>query len=407
VAVLQLREIHATSPTLAETMRACLLRAGLSKARGSSALVLGNPKAWLGTAYHEVLENVAEIDLGVEHLDAAVERLWDRAIATQQQRADSHLLDRRFGLATTWPGYHVARASVLLRAREISIAAAPVLASTGQRPGTPPTGALREREFTALGGRLVGRPDVVRANEVIDYKSGAIVEYDAATQTDAVKAAYVRQLRIYGYLVKETLGWWPKRGVLLPLGGAGVEVELVASECEREAHDAVALLETYNGKVRSRAAPEDLAAPSTQACRWCSHKLVCPAFWQTAAPDWSGRLDGAVVEGPLAAAPSVIHGGAARAIALDVRAGTEARRLVQIAPLNPSAHAAVSSLREGEFVRLVGLRVRPDGVLAPTRRTVLAPVADLPNVTVSPGAGDGVDTPSAPSMTPPDTDAHS
>ena len=30
---------------------------------------------------------------------------------------------------------------------------------------------------------------------------------------DVVKAAYVRQLRIYGYLVKENLGWWPKRGL--------------------------------------------------------------------------------------------------------------------------------------------------------------------------------------------------
>jgi hypothetical protein len=31
-------------------------------------LVLGNPKAWLGTAYHEVLEKIAEIDLSQESL---------------------------------------------------------------------------------------------------------------------------------------------------------------------------------------------------------------------------------------------------------------------------------------------------------------------------------------------------
>src|SRR3990172_4139080 len=63
---LELAQIRATSPTLAETMRACLLRAGLSKATASSKFVLGNPKAWLGTAYHEVLEKIVEVDLGQE-----------------------------------------------------------------------------------------------------------------------------------------------------------------------------------------------------------------------------------------------------------------------------------------------------------------------------------------------------
>jgi hypothetical protein len=383
VATLELPEIRATSPTLAETMRACLLRAGLSKASGSSNFVLGNPKAWLGTAYHEVLETIVEIDLTQESLDVAVERLWDLAIAAQQQRAYAHVLDRRFDSPTTWPGYHVARASVLLRAGELSAAPASAVAPATEEPRTGLASTIREQEFTAFGGRLLGRPDVIRANEVVDYKSGAIVEHDDATQTNVVKAAYVRQLRIYGYLVKQTLGWWPKRGVLLPLGGAGVEVELETSECEREASDAVALLEVYNGKVRSAAAPEEFASPSAASCRWCAYKLVCPVFWQTASPDWSGQLDGAAVEGPVVGAPSVIHAGAARAIAVDLQAGTEVRRQAQIAPLNSSAHPVVATLAQTERVRIVGLRVRPDGVLVPTHRTVLTRVADCPTISVS------------------------
>jgi hypothetical protein len=66
--------------------------------------------------FHEVLEKIVQIDFGEESLEAAVQRLWDQAIAAQQQRADAHVLDRRFGSPTTWPGYHMARASVLLRA---------------------------------------------------------------------------------------------------------------------------------------------------------------------------------------------------------------------------------------------------------------------------------------------------
>ena len=379
---LELPQIRATSPTLAETMRACLLRAGLSKATGSSRFVLGNPKAWLGTAYHEVLAKIVQVDLGQETLDAAVERLWKQAIATLKQRADVHPLDRRFGSPTAWPGYYVARASVVLRAEGLSAGPPPAATPNAkQASGTGLSGSVREQEFTACDGKLLGRPDVIRADEVVDYKSGAIVEYDEATQSDVVKAAYIRQLRIYGYLVKEKLGWWPLRGLLLPLAGAGIEVALDPLECAREATEAVALLDAYNGKVRAGAAPEEFASPSPQGCRWCPYKLLCPAFWQTALQEWSGQLDGAAVEGVLAEAPSAIHAGAARAVALDIHAGSEARRRAQIAPLNPAAHPGVITLAAGDRVRLVGLRARRDGVLVPGERTVMCRVDDVPIVT--------------------------
>jgi hypothetical protein len=384
VPALELAEIRAISPTLAETMRACFLRAGLSKSSGSSDFVLGNPKAWLGTAYHEVLEKIVEIDLGQESLEDAVDRLWNQAIAAQQQRANAHVLDRRFGLPATWPGYHVARAAVLLRARELAGGSALIqLPVTKEASGTGPTGAIREQEFTACGGRLLGRPDVIRPGEVIDYKSGAIVEHDAAAQTDVVKIAYVRQLRIYGYLVKQKLGWWPQRGVLLPLGGAGVEVELEPPECEQEANEAIALLESYQGALGAAAAPEELASPSPQGCRWCPYKLVCSSFWRASTPAWSGQLDGAAVEGVVVEKPAVIHAGAARAVAVEIQAGSEVLRRAQIAPLSLATHPAAAILGAGDRIRLVGLRARPDGVLTSTQRTVLARVSDLPTINVA------------------------
>lgn len=70
----ELAKIRATSPTLAEVMRSCLLRAGLSRAVGASALALGNPRAWLGTAYHEVLEKIPEVDLRAQSLEHALDR---------------------------------------------------------------------------------------------------------------------------------------------------------------------------------------------------------------------------------------------------------------------------------------------------------------------------------------------
>lgn len=38
--------------------------------------------------------------------------------------------------------------------------------------------------------------------------STTIVEFDEATQSEVVKAAYVRQLRAHGYLVQHALGQW-------------------------------------------------------------------------------------------------------------------------------------------------------------------------------------------------------
>ena len=220
--------ISATSPTLAETMRLCLLRAGLSRTTGSSAFVLGNPKSWLGTAYHEVLEKIAEVDFERENIDAVIDRLWNQAIAVQHQHSLKHSLDHRFGVPEKWPGYYIARASVSLRAREL-VAARPAQSEPATSTGVVDAGGtIRERKFTAFGGRLVGQPDVIRtrAREIIDYKSGTIFELDETSQAEVVKTAYARQLRTYGYLVKETLGWWPKRGTLLPLAGVGAEVAL-------------------------------------------------------------------------------------------------------------------------------------------------------------------------------------
>jgi hypothetical protein len=251
--------------------------------------------------------------------------------------------------------------------------------------GSGDAGTIREHQFVAFGGKLVGKPDVIRQEEIVDYKSGAILEYDELSQSDVVKSAYVRQLRIYGLLVKEVLGWWPSRGVLLPIAGVGVEVPLDPKECAREAAEAVAILDDYNAKVNARAAPHQLASPSPSTCKWCSFKLLCPSFWSAVGPSWSGQLDGAVVEGVLNEPPRAIHGGAAISLAIDVQNGTEEARQVQLAPLNPNLHGALPAFASADRVRLVGLRTRPDGSLVPTLRTVLVRVEELPVLTPAVG----------------------
>ena len=59
------------------------------------------------------------------------------------------------------------------------------------------------------------------------------------------------------------------------------------------------------------------------------------------------------MEGVLAEAPTVVHAGAARAVALDIQAGSEARRRAQIAPrTQPLIPASARSRRETAFASL-------------------------------------------------------
>lgn len=378
---LELLPIQAVSPTLAETIRACKLRAGLSKNSKSYEFVLGNPKAWLGTAYHEVLERIGDVDLTKESFDNAAERLWGEAISVQYQHSLLHPLNRRYGPPATWPGYFVARASAFLRAAEL--AANPLregsFRTSPQSAGT--SSVVREQIFKAHNGKLVGRPDLIRGREIVDYKSGSILEQDESTQTEVVKAAYVRQLRIYGFLVKETLGFWADRGVLLPFAGAAVEVSLDPHDCEREADDAVAVLNGYNTLLTATSGLKDFANPTPDKCKWCPFKLLCEPFWAAVNSDWWPQLDGAVVEGVVDQQPVAIHGGAAMAISVNIESDGSSLRSIQVAPLNPNTQLAVA-VTSGDRVRLVGLRIRPDGSLISSQRTILARVGDLPTVSL-------------------------
>jgi hypothetical protein len=378
VSKLELLPIAATSPTLAESMRSCPLRAALSRTSGSGNYVLGNPKGWLGTAYHHVLAKVSDSDQKNETVDAAIDRLWNQSIKVQHSKNLTHPLNRRFDSPPNWPGYYLARASAAVRAK--GLIDAPSKPTENVQRGHKVED--RERPFIACSGKLTGRPDLVRADEVIDFKTGSIVESSEESGVETIKGIYVRQLQIYGYLIHETLGRWIQRGILLPAVGPGVEIQLNPQDCEREGLDAVKVLDAYNDKVAQNYPITGLAAPSPANCKWCPYKMLCPPFWTAASASWSGTLDGAAVEGTIKELPRRTHGGAARALSIEVHAGSEAPHEITIAPINPAVHDVVDSLGIGDIIRIVGLRARPDGVLVPQTRTVMMRAGVLSELTV-------------------------
>lgn len=371
--LLRIRKINAVSPSLGETLRSCMLRAGLSQSPEAKSYVLGNPKAWLGTAYHAALEAVDGDDKDIAE---TVQNAWDKSIQALYNKAKNHNLDRRFNEPETWPGYHLIFAMAQVRAAE-QWKDAPA----GQHAGSPSNRKpVKEHKFSAYGGKLVGSPDLVRDKEVIDFKSGQIFEDE---NTEIIKEHFLRQLRIYGFLVYENLGWWPERGILLPMNGSRVEVLLDPEECKREAQEAVELLLSYNQSCASASSPAELANAAAETCNWCPYQSICPFYWDAIKDDWATITNYGSIEGTLTEAPRQIHNGLAYSLSLLVeRASAHVGEVKTLFPFDCSLYPEVKMLQPQERVRLTGLVRRTDGSFTLGKRTVLAKVEDTPGIVV-------------------------
>jgi PD-(D/E)XK nuclease superfamily len=378
----ELGSIPAVSPTLAEILRNCPLQATFYRVPELKHFVVSNPKAWLGIAYHEVLEQLwlpRDDDSPGAKL---VDDLWLAAIGPLRQKALAHPLDCRFETPEKWPGYYLVRACLSIRAQE-ALSRKSQFRSFGESVNVIPY--VREKQLSAMGGKLIGKPDVISCDEIWDYKSGSI--YDEVSEgTRVVKEGYVRQLLLYGHLVKENYGKYPAKGKLLPMQGEVVEIKLEPEVCAKEAVEAVHLLDSANAKLADSTDVSAVATPSAASCRWCKFKLVCPAFWQEVDETWAEELGNAAVRGRLKTSPALLHNGRAFSLSIDVTGGTTTATEVTVAPLDKEIHQNLSEFELGEEVRIVSLFLRRDGQLAPTNATVCYRESDCPSFSLHGGS---------------------
>ena len=108
-----------------------------------------------------------------------------------------------------------------------------------------------------------------------------------------------RQIHIYAAIIAESLGFWPKKGIIAGASGETVEFGLAPSDCDAEADAAVADLAVWNLALSSAKQASDIASPSDSSCATCRFQLVCPAFWT-----WLARRSpgGTPTSAPVAAA---------------------------------------------------------------------------------------------------------
>jgi hypothetical protein len=269
---LTLVPLASTSPTMAEEMSICRLRAGLASRSASEAWVLHDPRLWLGTVLHSVLEIAGHARTATD-LEAA----WDAEIARFVRQAGDHQFDRRFADPTRWPSYF------LVRQRALS-SAAKLLSDLQQRADArlthghqPSTQRRTERRLVARAGRLIGRPDRFDRWSVTDFKSTLP---DATSPIGAeILGRNQRQIKIYAAMIAEILGYWPNTGIITAASGASITFNLVPAECDAEADNATLELDGWNNALLTAEQPDDIANPSAAACQNCRFQLVCPAFW--------------------------------------------------------------------------------------------------------------------------------
>lgn len=364
----QPRQRDYASPSSAALFQQCMLRVAYASDPEFSREVPSSPAARLGTACHRILELAGSS--GLPPPDSAgwreaFERAWDEAISVEEAAAHEHPLETHWPPAERWRGYAVRK----VRTRRLAEQLASNATAVPKEKPEEGAGLQLEQKREGFGGKLRGRPDVVRGtgqdSVIEDYKTGAV--YEAGTEE--VKAAYTLQLLLYAALERETTGECPRAARLIPLEGAPATIDIREEEAVKAARTAIAALDEYNAEVERGTSPERLADASPDHCRFCPFAVRCPGFWSAADRDWAA-------EGILAAAGDVTASESSRFDTFDLDGDIEAGSVpgghMRLHGLDLDRFGPALQAGAGSSFAATGLRPGADnGVVQPTARTRL------------------------------------
>lgn len=362
-----LAPLDRTSPTLWSHMRLCTLRGAFAASPAAQGLVLHDPRAWLGTAFHKVMEAAAQPGA----TEAAAEQAWSAAVAKAAAAAASHPLNARYAAAERWPGYFLVRQRALASAQRAIAAKA-----GGQRRSTPGSGTSVERLLLARGGRLAGRPDRFDGRVLTEYKSS--IPDPAWRGADAILEGFRRQLRLYAAIIAEALGRWPAQGRISAASGQTLDVPLDPRACDAEASDALAALDSLNRQLAAAAPADALAQPGEQACADCPFQALCPSFWPWLAAAGSAGLSETAVAGVLDRIELGLDG--------DLYTAYVSVHQLSVAPgiqplvLRRSIHGDLTASPPGGHWRIVSAKLKPDGRLRADPSTCVFALDGLPSI---------------------------
>jgi hypothetical protein len=353
-------------------MRLCALRAALAATPDANNWVLHEPRAWLGTAFHKLIEAMRS---GATTADS--ERIWNAAIAEAVAAARGHALDRRYLAPERWPSYYLVRQRAFALAGKVSASRRPEELHARAAQLREETRRSPERRFEARDGRLVGRPDYYDGHTLTEYKSSLPdVAWAGAAE---IMDGFRRQVRLYAVIIAEVFGKWPTNGRVIAASGQVIEVNIDPIACNAEANAALAALDALNSALTNEKTAEDLANPSASACSSCPFQILCPAFWRHLGLPEMNDLTDAALEGVLERLESGPDGDLYTAY-ITAQSTSGHLNSQQAVVLRASVHGELAPSNVGSSCRLVGGRARPDGRLGADLSTIVFAVPNLPRL---------------------------
>ncbi len=314
-----------TSPTINEELRVCFLRTAFQSDERFSNIRFASTYASLGSIAHKLMELVTHGDfdgIGEEALDKAINKCWLELVQIEVQKFQDDVLSK-IPEPVKWPKYALKMVA--------SCKAASRIASQRQKQpifwsASSPEKPKSEIWYEGYGGKLLGRIDSIRHHdsgvEVIDYKSGHIMEQDEiGGNTQRLHEGYKRQILLYAALVHENEGQWPIKLTMESLIDGSHMVDYTPIASEKTVEEALLLLDLYNQQA---AINEIKGSPNEDNCRWCRYKALCASFLETADISWI--QPSITVVGRVASA----HLGSLAFITLDVVGGNYCRELINI-----------------------------------------------------------------------------
>jgi CRISPR/Cas system-associated exonuclease Cas4 (RecB family) len=287
------------SPSRFIELEECALRGAIA-ASNISRLLPGSPNARLGSIIHKMFELASKRLIN----DAAsFNEKWNETLAqTEAAMASGGLEEHLVPLELHVKNFEVKKNLCLLGIKKLLQLRTMEPLYKDQPRTTSSTAGISgsELSFETQDKKVGGVIDAIHYGEhgveIIDYKSGTIVEETPAGAI--IKKAYQVQLKIYASLYYLKTGSWPVKLKLLGINQQVFDVPFTPEECLLLIEQVKQKLEEINGLLVPGQQWEDLASPSPAACRFCAFRPVCKKYVNSIKEgnDWPVDAAGIIVE---------------------------------------------------------------------------------------------------------------
>ena len=271
--------IEEFSPSLANQLMSCPLRAAFSRDPQYHKWKRPSPQTALGNVAHALTEKAfTKHSWPPEETEAraALEKVWDECAQQEAQKLNEAWAPAELPAPQEWPGYALTKFRTIRRALNLV---------TRERREEPdrvrPAGIGVERFMHDETSGLIGRADRIEPagnkTRIVDLKTGLNQGEPSQDQQ--------RQLLLYAVLVHRTTGAWPASIAVEDASGEQFELPLNPHDAEQALQDVQDAISQFNNDATVGRSLSS-ARPSSDNCRWCPFRVVCSPYWSSINQEW-------------------------------------------------------------------------------------------------------------------------